>query len=66
MPLRSYLPGFFDRVRATGAHEHWLATAREIALMLSLAGGVCLSWPQVARSMLLASKLVVYYCFSPR
>jgi hypothetical protein len=34
--------------------------------MISMAGGVCLSWPQVARSMLLATKIVVYYCFSPR
>jgi len=66
MPLRSYRPGFFGRVRAAGAHGRWLDTARETALMLSLLGGVCLSWPQVARSMLLATKLVVYYCFSPR
>ena len=66
MPLRSYRPGFFDRLRAAGAHGRWLATARETALMLALVGGVCLSWPQVARSMLLATKLVVYYCFSPR
>jgi hypothetical protein len=34
--------------------------------MLSLVGGVCLSWPQVARSFAFATKLVVYYCFSPR
>lgn len=66
MPLRSDRPGFFDRVRAAGAHGHWLATAREIAVMLSLVAGVCLSWPQVHRSLLLATKLVVYYCFSPR
>jgi len=66
MPLRSYRPGFVDRVRAAGAHRHWLAMARETALMLTLVAGVCLSWPQVARSMLLATKLVVYYCFSPR
>ena len=66
MLLRSYRPGFFDRVRAAGAHPYWLATARETALMLSLVGGVCLSWPEVARSMLLATRLVVYYCFSPR
>ena len=66
MPLRSYRPGFFDRMRAAGAHRHWLAAARETALMLSLVAGVCLSWPEVARSMLLATKLVVYYCFSPR
>jgi hypothetical protein len=65
MPLRSYRPGFFDRVRA-GAPGRWLATARETALTLPLVAGVCLSWPQVARSMLLATKLVVYYCFSPR
>jgi hypothetical protein len=46
--------------------ERWLEAAREAALMISMAGGVCLSWPQVARSMLLATKIVVYYCFSPR
>lgn len=66
MPLRSYHTGLFDRVRAAGAHERWLAAAQETVLMLSLVGGVCLSWPQVARSMMLATKLVVYYCFSPR
>jgi hypothetical protein len=66
MPLRSYQTGLFDRLRAAGAHQRWLAAARETALMLSLVGAVCLSWPQVARSFLLATKLVIYYCFSPR
>ena len=65
MPLRSY-HSLFDRVRAAGAHKRWLVVARETAVLLSLAGGVCLSWPQVARSVVLATKLVVYYCFSPR
>jgi hypothetical protein len=38
----------------------------DTALMLSLAGGVCLSWPQVGRSIVLVTKIVLFYCLSPR
>jgi hypothetical protein len=55
-----------DRSRGRARLERWLRAAREAMLMISIAGGVCLSWPQVGRSMLLATKIVVYYCFSPR
>jgi hypothetical protein len=44
----------------------WLAAAHETTLMLAFAVGVCLSWPQVAQSMLLATKIAYYYCVSPR
>jgi hypothetical protein len=44
----------------------WLAAARETALMLTLAAGVCLAWPQVPQSLLLATRIALYYCFSPR
>ena len=66
MPLRSNRSRVLSIAPAAGHTEPWLAAARETALMLSLVAGVCLSWPQVGRSMLLATKIVVYYCFSPR
>ena len=46
--------------------EPWLAASGEALVMISMAAGVCLSWPKVGRSMLLATKIVFYYCFSPR
>ena len=35
-------------------------------LMISLAGGVCLSWPQVGRSIVLVTKILLFYCLSSR
>lgn len=66
MSLRRNHPDVADRSRRTAELERWLDAAREATLMISMAGGVCLSWPQVGRSMVLATKIVVYYCFSPR
>ena len=66
MSLHRNHPDVVDRPRRTAELEGWLGAAREAALMISMAGGVCLSWPQIARSMVLATKIVVYYCFSPR
>jgi hypothetical protein len=66
MSLRRHRSEPFDRSCRRARLEPWLAAAREATLMISMAGGVCLSWPQVGRSMLLATKIVVYYCFSPR
>jgi hypothetical protein len=66
MSLRSHSFTLLDRSRLTAALRRTLALAQEAALMLSLAGSVCLSWPQVPRSIVLATKIVVYYCFSPR
>ncbi len=66
MSLHRNRPEPVDRSRRTAELERWLAAAREATIMISMAGGICLSWPQVARSMVLATKIVVYYCFSPR
>ena len=66
MSLRGNRLGIVDRTGLTAELRPWLAGVREAALMLSLVAGVCLSWPQVARSMVLASKIAYYYCFSPR
>jgi hypothetical protein len=67
MSLRGNDLGFFER--PGGAPEmlrRWFPAAQDTALMVSLAGGVCLSWPQVARSLVLVTKIVLYYCLSPR
>jgi hypothetical protein len=66
MSLHRNRPDRVDRSRRIARLYRWLAAAREATLMISMAVGVCLSWPQVARSMLLATKIVVYYCLSPR
>ena len=55
-----------DRPRLADELKRWLAAAQDAALMLSLVGGVCLSWPQVPRSMVLTTKIVLYYLCSPR
>ena len=56
----------FERPRFTEELWRWFVAAQDTALLLTLACGVCLSWPQVARSMVLASKIVLFYLFSPR
>jgi hypothetical protein len=66
MSLHRNHPDVVDRSRRTTELHGWLGVVREATLMISMAGGVCLSWPQVGRSMVLATKIVVYYCFSPR
>jgi hypothetical protein len=68
MALRANYPVVveFERPRLTEELRRWLTAAQDAALMLSLAGGVCLSWPQVPRSMVLATKIVLFYLFSPR
>ena len=67
MSLRGHDLGFFERPGAAPETlRRWFSAARETALMLSLAGGVCLSWPQIGRSIALATKIVLYYCLSPR
>ena len=64
MSLRRNRSEPVDRSSRRATLEPWLAASREAMLMISMAAGV--SWPQVGRSMLLATKIVVYYCFSPR
>ena len=67
MSLRGNDPGFFERPGAAPETlRRWLPAAQETALVLSLAGGVCLSWPQVGRSIVLLTKIVLFYCLSPR
>ena len=66
MSLRGNRRGSFDRPGWMAVVRPWLAAAQETALILSLASGVCLSWPQVGRTMVLASKIAYHYCFSPR
>lgn len=68
MALRGNYPVFaeFERPRFTHELHRWLVAAQDTALMLTLAGGVCLSWPDVARSMVLTTKIVLFYLFSPR
>jgi hypothetical protein len=56
----------FERRRVTEALRRRLVAAQDTALMLTLGCGVCLSWPQVARSMVLATRIVLFYLFSPR
>jgi hypothetical protein len=68
MALRANYPVFveFERPRVTEELRRRLVAAQDTALMLVLACGVCLSWPQVARSMVLATKIALFYLFSPR
>jgi hypothetical protein len=68
MALRANYPVVveFERTRLTEELQRWLAAARDAALTLSLAGGVCLAWPQIAQSMVLATRIVLFYLFSPR
>jgi len=67
MALRGNDLGFFERPGAAPESLlRWVPAAQDTALMLSLVGGVCLSWPQVGRSIVLVTRIVVYYCLSPR
>ena len=68
MALRRNDPVFveFDRPRFTDERRRRLLAVQDTALMLTLACGVCLSWPDVVRSMVLATKIVLFYLFSPR
>jgi hypothetical protein len=68
MALRANYPVVveFERPRMTEKLRWWLAAARDFALTLSLAGGVCLAWPQIAQSMALATRIALFYLFSPR
>ena len=68
MALRANYPVLveFERPRFTDELRPWLVAAQDTALMLTLACGVCLSWPDVARSMMLATKIVLFYLLSPR
>jgi hypothetical protein len=68
MALRGNYPIVVElaRPRVTDELRRWLVSAQDTALMLTLACGVCLSWPQVARSTVLATKIVLFYVFSPR
>ena len=66
MSLRGNRLGLFDRSGWMAVFRPTLAAAQETALILSLASGICLSWPQVGRTMVLATKIAYYYCFSPR
>jgi hypothetical protein len=68
MALRGNYPVVvvFERPRLTKELQRWLAAATDVALTLSLAGGVCLAWPQIAQTMVLATRIVLFYLFSPR
>jgi hypothetical protein len=68
MALRANYPVVveFERPPLTEELRGWLATSQDAVLMLSLAAGVCLSWPQIPRSMVLATRIVLFYLFSPR
>ena len=68
MALRGNYPAVveFERPRVTEELRRRLLAAQDTALMLTLACGVCLSWPQVTRTMVLATKIVLFYLFSPR
>jgi hypothetical protein len=68
MALRGNYPVVvgFERPRLTKELQRWLAAAKDAALTLSLAGGVCLAWPQIAQTMVLATRIVLFYLFSPR
>ena len=66
MALRGNYAGFEERPRFTEALRRRFLAAQDTALMLTLVCGVCLSWPDVARSMVLATKIVLFYLFSPR
>jgi hypothetical protein len=66
MPLRQVPSEAVAGSRSIALGRPWVASVSETAVMVALAGGVCLSWPQVARALVLATKIVVYYCFSPR
>ena len=68
MTLRANYPVVVDFERPHFAEElarRW-AASRDAVLMLALAGGVCLSWPQIPQSMVLATRIVLFYLFSPR
>ena len=68
MALRANYPVVveFERPRLTEELRWWLAAARDAVITLSLAGGVCLAWPPIAQSMVLATRIVFFYLFSPR
>ena len=68
MALRGNYPVVvaFERPRRADQLRRGVAIAQDAALWLSLAGGVCLSWPEVPRSIALATKIVLFYLFSPR
>ena len=68
MALRGNYPVVveFEWPRVREELRRWLVAAQDAALMLTLACGVCLSWPQVVRTAVLATKIVVFYLFSPR
>ncbi len=38
----------------------------DTVILMAMVGGMCLSWPQLGRALMLASRLVMYYCLSPR
>jgi hypothetical protein len=44
----------------------WSDAVRESLMMLAMVGSICLSWPQLGRAFVLTTKIVVYYCLSPR
>ena len=68
MALRGNYPALvdFERPRFTDELRPWFVAAQDAALMLTLACGVCLAWPNLARSMMLAAKIVLLYLLSPR
>ena len=38
----------------------------DVLLFAFMAAGVCVSWPQVARAILLTTKIAIYYCLTIR
>ena len=68
MALRANYPVVveFKGPRLTEELRRWLAATRDAALTLSLAAGMCLAWPSLAQSMVLATRIVLFYLFSPR
>jgi hypothetical protein len=54
------------RERAGALFRPWTAAVGETIVMMLLVGGVCLSWPQLGRALVLATRIVISYCFSPR
>jgi hypothetical protein len=44
----------------------WYDAVRDSLMMAAMLASICLSWPQLGRGLVLTTKIVVYYCLSPR
>lgn len=66
MPLRASRASSAARSQTIDRIRSWSEPLGESATMLCLAVGVCLSWPELGRAVMLASKIAFVYCFYSR